>query len=161
MPAHRIAEIDYARQLIRFDGNISWFPAGLFQPAAGSALAQYAAVESFTALEAKHEAELDAELDAGAKELAALEESDTWPPEQAPPIPPLPLSRASYPGKLNGEALPAATPTHCKHGTARGYRCWQCGGIAQVVGLAISKSGGVAKPAKLAPAPKPKKRGKR
>jgi len=161
MPAHRIAEIDYARQLIRFDGNISWFPAGLFQPAAGSALAQYAAVESFTALEAKHEAELDAELDAGAKELAALEESDTWPPEQAPPIPPLPLSRASYPGKLNGEALPAATPTHCKHGTARGYRCWQCGGIAQVVGLAISKSGGVAKPAKPAPAPKPKKRGKR
>jgi len=148
IPAYRISEVDHARQLIRFDGSITWFPAGLFQEAAGGALAQYAAAESFLVTEA----ERIAGETLPAEELAPLEESD------APPVPPMPLSRAS---RVNGEALPAATPTHCKHGTARGYRCWQCGGIAQVVGLAISKSGGVAKPAKPAPAPKPKKRGKR
>jgi hypothetical protein len=65
--------------------------------------------------------------------------------------------RAPRPGPLN-----EPTSTACVHGVAKGYHCWQCGGIAKVAELETSKSGGIAKPKRAKPAaPKPVRRRKR
>ncbi len=48
-------------------------------------------------------------------------------------------ARDAKPGKGSGEVASFKT---CEHGTKKGYRCWQCGGLAKVGGQELVKKKG-------------------